>query len=139
MRQQHGKRSVFALMLACTIAVTEAPADQRFITQDSEGFCTTLPYLEKEAIARHIQESRLRMNERKLELEKRVKNQRFSVLDVAITLVMPGGLLYAAVKRGSQLKERKTLSLVTQDIKQLSGDLLTFQSADSNLRIAAVQ
>mgnify|MGYP001821125191 FL=1 len=58
---------------------------------------------------------------------------------MAITLVMPGGLLYAAVKRGNQLNERKTLSLVAEEINQLSGDLLTFQSSASSARIAAAQ
>ena len=127
------------LVLAFTMTSASVLATDRFVQQDSEGFCTSLPQVENITLTHHIREWRTNLLEQQQRLAERVEQLKFSALDAVITLVMPGGLLYAAVKRGNHLEKRQDLSLLTQDIEQLSGDLLTLEAISANLQIAALQ
>ena len=132
------QKLILAILLTGVFATTDALAGDRQILQDDEGFCASLPLFEKQIVTQHIRESRAKLRQRQAELSTKVKNQNFSGLDIIITIALPGGLLYAALKHNYQLDERKQLELVTLEINQLSGDLLTFQSAASRLKVAAV-
>ena len=129
---------VLTAILSGLLTATDALAEERQLLTDRDGFCSSLRLLNKQLLTRHIQESRTRLRQQQADLRAKVKNQRFSGLDTIITIALPGGLLYAAIKHNAQLDERRQLERVTREITQLSGDLLTFQSAASSLQVAAL-
>jgi hypothetical protein len=133
------KNLVLTLILTSFFTATDVTADNRVISEDNAGFCITLPLIDKQILTKRLSETCAKLRARQSDLRTKVKNQHFGSLDTIITIALPGGLLYAAIKRNFQLQERKQLKLITQEINQLSGDLLTFQSAASNLSIAALQ
>ena len=79
-------------------------------------------------LAEDVEELKENLLQRKYKLEKLMENNKFTVGDTLITLVIPGGLLYAGY-RVNELKKAKTdLSMITADIKDLSVDLLALSS-----------
>ncbi|MEN8178334.1 MAG: hypothetical protein ABFS39_06885 [Pseudomonadota bacterium] len=130
---------VMSFIVACSFTSTNTLAEERFIEQDAEGFCTSLRLVEKIPLTQRIREWRAVLQEQHTALAERIEKLKFSALDTIITVVMPGGLLYAAVKSNNQLERRQDLTLLSEDIEQLSGDLHTLESTPGNLRIAALQ
>ncbi|MEN8168552.1 MAG: hypothetical protein ABFR65_13885 [Pseudomonadota bacterium] len=133
------KTLVFTLILTSFFAATGVTAGNRVISEDNAGFCITLPLIDKQALTRQLSDTHVKLKAQQADLRVKVNNQHFSNLDAIITVVLPGGLLYAAVKHNFQLQERRQLKLISQEINQFSRDLLTFQSAASGLRIAALR
>jgi hypothetical protein len=120
------------------LTVTNSFAEERFIVTDAEGYSTSLRMVDVKTLTQRIRTSRSTLQGQRDALAKQVAKQRFSSLDTLITIVMPGGLLYAAIKRGSQLEKRQDLAQLTQDINQLSGDLQSFEIAYGDLQIASL-
>ncbi len=133
------KSLVMSLFVTCCFAATNGIADDRFIKQDTDGFCTSFRVVENGTLTKRIRAGRSTLQQRQATLAQRVSKQKFSGLDALITIVMPGGLLYAAIKRSNQLVKRQELTQLTQDINQLTGDLLTLESASGKLQIATFQ
>jgi enhancing lycopene biosynthesis protein 2 len=127
------------LVLTLALASANVLATDRFILQDSQGFCTSLPQVEKITLTHHIREWRTVLLEQQRLLTERVEQLKFTTFDAVVTLVMPGGLLYAAVKQGNHLEKRQNLSLLTEDIAQLSGDLLALETTSDKLQVTTMQ
>ena len=133
------KSIVISLLVTCSFTTTQSVAGDRFIQQDPAGFCTSLRLVEHETLTQHIRAGRSTLLRQQTALTQHVEKQKFSGMDTLITLVMPGGLLYAAVKHGKQLEKRQELKQLTQDIQQLTGDLLILESTSGKLQIAAFE
>jgi hypothetical protein len=126
-------------LMVLLFSTSQVYADGLTVIQDDQGFCYTLEVLDNTTLTSNLIQARDEMRLKQANLENRVKTQKFSFLDTVITVVMPGGLLYAAIVRGKQKGREKQLALVNQDIHQLSADILTFQSAASKLQVASLQ
>ena len=57
------------------------------------------------------------------ELKEIVDNKKISTSDVVISLIIPGGMLYAGYRMHEQEKAKKSLLMVSEDIDDLSIDL----------------
>jgi len=130
---------IISILVTCCYATTNSVADDRFIQQDADGFCTSFRLIEHGTLTQRIRAGRSTLQQQQAALAQRVAKQKFSGLDALITIVMPGGLLYAAIKRGHQLEKRQELTQLTQDINQLTGDLLTLESVSGKLQLVAFQ
>jgi hypothetical protein len=129
---------LIALILGGIFTTTDTLAEERIIQQDPAGFCISLPQVEPISLTQHIREWRASLEAQQLALEERIERLKFNTMDALITLVMPGGLLYAIVKRSKQVQRRETLSLLTRDIEQLTGDLQTLGSVSVTMQVAAL-
>ena len=56
-----------------------------------------------------------------------------------ITAILPGGLVYAAVKKGQLEQAKAELSEVSEDIAELSRDLLAMQAVAGELTMAQLK
>ena len=56
-------------------------------------------------------------------LKEIANNKKISTSDVVISLIVPGGLLYAGYRMHEQEKAKKSLLMVSEDINDLSIDL----------------
>jgi|GEM_PF-2131791 len=129
-------KTLIAFLFGMIILVPSAFAGERRLTQDDQGFCTSLPYLERAELSQHLEAVQLRLKARQANLTEQVNSQHFGIKDLIITLAVPGGSLYAIVKHKIQLDRRKELTQVTEEIDRLSIDLLAFEGAAPDVRIA---
>lgn len=132
------KRSLIPLFLLCVFYTGNSLAEERVIISDPDGFSITLRLIDRQTLMQQIRETRLTLRGQEADLQERIEHHGFSPVDTLITVAMPGGLLYAALKQNNNMMERKTLATLTHEINQLSADLLTFQSAASGLRMVAL-
>ena len=58
--------------------------------------------------------------------------------DAVITVIMPGGLLYAGYKKARYEQAKNALASVSTDIEELSTDLLSLQSSSPATVVARI-
>lgn len=129
---------VLALISGLLLNSSNAMAENRYVLEDCDGFVTSLPNLDRESLSHNIDNHRTELRNQQSNLQVRVAEGSFSKLDAAITIVMPGGLLYAAYKTERQHALKTNLAQVNQDIDQLSSDLLNLASLDNKLVLASL-
>lgn len=56
-----------------------------------------------------------------------------------IAVILPGGLLYAAVRKGNLEQAKVELAEMTEDMDELSRDLLAMQAVAGELTLAQLQ
>ena len=56
-----------------------------------------------------------------------------------ITVIVPGGLIYAAVRKANLEEARAELTEITNDMDELSRDLLAMQAGTGGLTLAQLQ
>lgn len=129
-----------ALMMTLGLLFTASNviADDQYILEDCDGYVTSLPNVNRETLSHSIDDHRSELRNRQSSLQVKVSNQAFSKLDAAITIVMPGGLLYAAYKTQRHLALKTSLNQVNQDIDQLSADLLNLATLDNKMVVASI-
>ncbi len=84
-----------------------------------------------------IRRARAHLQERADSLSRYVDENGLGAKDVIITVVMPGGLLYAAYRKAKLHEAQQELVAVNADVNELGRDLLVFQAA-TELRLARV-
>ena len=59
--------------------------------------------------------------------------------DVLITAILPGGLVYAAIRKANIEEARDELSEIVDDMRELSQDLVVMQSGAGGLKLAKLR
>jgi len=95
-----------------------------------------LPYVDRDALVENVRQLRSRLIQRKQELIKLVADKQMDGGDALITLIMPGGLLYAGYKQARYENAKTELDRISEDIEEYSDDLLVMQSAPVPLAMA---
>ena len=70
-----------------------------------------------------------------------VVNKKISTSEVVMSLILPGGMLYGSYRIYEQEKAKKSLLTTTNDINDLSNDLIALSSEvsnHSNIRVASL-
>lgn len=101
--------------------------DKRQQNQHS-GFIINLPYVTTSEVLQQINRVQSALNQRKIALSKTEKEHCFTAKDSAISIILPGGLLYAAIIKLRHLKIKNQLNSVTKQINELDKDLMAFRS-----------
>lgn len=95
-----------------------------------------LPYVDRDVLVENVRLLRSRLIQRKQELLQLVADQQLDGGDALITVIMPGGLLYAGYKKARYESAKDELDRVSEDIEEYSDDLLAMQSAPVPLAMA---
>ena len=136
--KRHHLKSLLTLLATCLLVFTSngfAGEDRAMLT-DRDGFCASLPQGNRETLTLRIQHNRNQLVWQQSNLSKRVESLKFGKLDTLITLVMPGGLLYAAIRKGTERKEKGQLEQLTQELASLNVDLAMFKAKDASRSLA---
>lgn len=128
-----------ALLLCSLVPCAQAAQNDRFLIQDREGFVTTLPNVSDITITQHLLEVQQDLKIELGQLQQEVKRKSFKALDTLISVFMPGGLLYAKVRFDSYKKSEQNMQRVNEELDQISGELIAFQSDSDELIIANVE
>lgn len=107
--------------------------------EHSEGLTTNLPTLPRAELKAQLAELQAELGERKAELSVEEEESRFDAKDAVITLVMPGGLLYAAFRQQQHHQTASQFEQVSDQLDELRSDLIAFRviGDDSLLASAA--
>ncbi|MBA1445216.1 MAG: hypothetical protein M3H12_00495 [Chromatiales bacterium] len=128
-----------ALLLAISTTSTCIIAEERTLTVDEEGFCTSLRTVDTSALSKQLRNLQQNLKNQQIALQQRVEKGAFGVLDVAITILAPGGLVYAAIKQQTHFQAKNQLAQVSTDVNQLSVDLLNFNEVNGSYQVAALR
>jgi hypothetical protein len=79
------------------------------------------------------------LTRREAEIAKYLDENQLDAKDTLITIIMPGGLLYAAIRTGNLEQAKAELAEVTEDMEELSSDLLAMQAVAGELTVAQLQ
>ena len=99
-------------------------------------FIIQLPDVDREALAEQVRLLRSQLIERKQALVLSVADKQLDGGDALITIIMPGGLLYAGYKKARYEHAKHELDRVNADIEEFSGDLLAVQSRSAPVVVA---
>ena len=133
--------SVAALAAPTAPPVTAgAPGPDWETTANAGGFYIDLPAaLTADQLIDRIKACRAALGHREEEITRYIDEHQLGAKDTLITIILPGGLLYAAI-RTSDLEQAKTeLAEVTEDRDALARDLLAMQAIAGELTVARLE
>jgi len=104
-------------------------AEQASVSLIAENqFIIQLPDVDREELVDQVMTLRSELIQRKQVLLKSVADKKLDGTDALVTIIMPGGLLYAGYKKVRYEQAKNELDRVSDDIEEFSSDLLAVQS-----------
>lgn len=116
----------------------QAAENERFLLSDGEGFVTTLPNVSTVTVTQHLIELQQDLEITVNQLKEEVKRKSFKTFDTLVTIVMPGGLLYAKLRHDSYRRSEHRLLSTTERLENISGELFAFQTESNDILIATL-
>jgi hypothetical protein len=115
-----------------------APADLYVMAghTDTDGFVVEIPAIDPQLLAEQLNDLRAELLLRRAELITEVADLELDGTDAIITVLLPGGLIYAGYRTHEYEVARRDLAEVTAEIDELARDLANF---GSTLGLVAVQ
>ena len=120
-------------------SVTDAQNRNWTPTENEGGFYTSLPAVNNKQLVGLIRNYQEALTQREQEITRYLDENRLDTADVLITVIMPGGLIYAAVRKANLEEARAELTEITDDMDELSRDLLAMQAGTGELTLAQLQ
>jgi hypothetical protein len=135
----HFPGKLFALIaIICSASLVQpAAAEQLPVSGAAPAkLSIQLPYVDRDVLVEKVSQLRSRLIQRKQALLQLVADKQMDGGDALITVIMPGGLLYASYKKARYESAKNELDSVSDDIEEYSDDLLAMQSAPAPLAMA---
>jgi hypothetical protein len=118
-------------------AVSQSP--NRVPAAKDGGFYIDLPAVNSNQLIGLIRAYRASLTQREQEITRYLEENRLDAKDLLISVILPGGLLYAAVRKGYLEQAKVELAEMTEDLDELSRDLLAMQAVAGELTVAQLQ
>jgi hypothetical protein len=116
-------------IFSAAFALQTVHAEQALVPVTAPNqFIIRLPDVDHEALVELVGTLRSQLMQRKQVLVQQVADKKMDGGDAIITVIMPGGLLYAGYKKARLEQAKDELARVNADIEEISGDLLAMQS-----------
>ena len=131
------RNGLFILIaIFCTAFMLQtAHAEQAPVT-NSDQPVIHLPDVDHELLIEQIKTLRSQQIQRKQALVQIVADKKPDGSDALITVIMPGGLLYAGYKKASYELAKNELARISADIEESTDDLLAIQSMSGSVVVA---
>lgn len=135
MRLDHIKSFLAFVFMASLLVTKTAFAEDAVILQQDvrqaglvnvvgpQGFITQLQVVDAETLSEQVQVLRSQLILRKQQLVHEVDEKQLDSGDALLTVLMPGGLLYAGYKKAVYESARSDLADVSEEITEYSHDL----------------
>ena len=117
-----------------TVADTQIRDFAPILTQ--AGFYVDLPAVDSNQLFELIEAYRADLGDREHALRQYLEDNRLGARDVVITIILPGGLLYAALRKAKLQQAKGELAEITGDTLELSRDLVAMQAVAGELTVA---
>jgi len=109
------------------------------ISVNDAGFYIDLPAVSLERLIKQVRAYRAALAQREEQLAQYVDEHGLDVKDTVLTVILPGGLLYAAIRTENLRQAKAELAEVGDDMEALARDLLVMQAAAGDLTVAQLQ
>ncbi|WP_260291356.1 hypothetical protein [Sedimenticola hydrogenitrophicus] len=100
---------------------TAAWTANRSLEAAGNGLIYSLPVIDRQQLVKDIQALNQQLKLRQEDLSEKIQKNSFTATDALIVAAMPGGLIYAAVKRQRSRQAEKELDLVNSQLDSLAG------------------
>ncbi len=123
-------RLLMSIAIFCSaFTLQTVHAEQASVSLIAENqFIIQLPDVDREELVDQVMTLRSELIQRKQVLLKIVADKKLDGADALVTIIMPGGLLYAGYKKVRYEQAKNELDRVSDDIEEFSSDLLAVQS-----------
>ena len=112
---------------------------QWFQTESPQGLTSNFPAVPRSELISQLSELRALLRNRKASLAVAEEDGRFDAKDAVITLVMPGGLLYAAYRQQRHHRIAAQEERVNDQLEALTTDLVAFQGISTDTLVASAE
>jgi len=131
-------RLIMSIAIFCgAFMLNTAYADQAPVPVNIPGrFIIQLPDVDREMLVEQVEKLRGQLIQRKQVLEQTVADNKLDSSDAIITVLMPGGLLYAGYRKVRYEQAKDELANISADIEEFSSDLLAMQPMSMQVAIA---
>ena len=131
-------RLLISIAILCSAFMLKtAHAEQAIVPVNAlDRFIVQLPNVDREALIAQVEMLRSRADTAQTSACRFVAEKKLDSGDALITILMPGGLLYAGYKKVRYEQAVNELSHVSADIEEFSGDLLAMQSTSVPVAVA---
>jgi hypothetical protein len=102
-------------------------------------FFIQLPDVDRETLVERVMTLRSQLIQRKQALLQIIADNTLDSSDTILTVILPGGLLYAGYKKASCEQAKDELASINADIEEFSNDLLAMQTGAAPVAIAQLQ
>jgi hypothetical protein len=127
--------SIASAVFACLLQTAHAePA--RVAGTSTAQLAFQLPEIDHQTLVEQVRILRSGLILRKQELLQAVADKKLDGGDALITVIMPGGLLYAGYKQARYEQAKNELARVSADIEEYSSDILAMQTGIAPIAIA---
>lgn len=106
---------------------------------NAAGFYVTLPVVDSNQLIERISAQRASLAQREQEVRRYLEDHQLDARDMLITIIMPGGLLYAAARKGNLEQAQAELTEISAVLDELSRDLVAMQAVAGDLSMAQLQ
>ncbi len=145
MLHSHFSVMIFFIPLLCytqlsyanSMLATNGKMGDRVQQNQHSDFITSLPHVTTIEVLQQISNARSALSRRKAALSKTEKESGFSAKDSAISIILPGGMLYAAIIKLRHTRIKNQLRSVTRQLNELNQDLIAFRSSHINNTLLA--
>lgn len=131
-------RLILCSAIFCTaFSLQTAQADEVLLPVTVQDQPTIqLPEIDRDALIEQVMTLRSQLIQRKQALAESVAENKMDGSDAIISVIMPGGLLYASYKKARYEQAKNELERISADIEEFSGDLLAMQPAPAPVAVA---
>ena len=126
---------IFSITAHAVDSQTGFHSDMLYLVQDN-GLVTNIPAPDAQLTLQHVRSFRSDLQTHQTRCAEDVDDTRFKVHDTLITIVMPGGLLYAVSKQHRHEQAKQAYAEVSQRLEDLQKDLSHFQASSSETAFA---
>jgi pyruvate/oxaloacetate carboxyltransferase len=129
--------AIYMALLCCAFMIETAHAEHALAAESAPvQFIVQLPAVDHETLIEQLEILRSQLLQRKQALVLLVADEKLDSRDALITVLLPGGLLYAGYKKVRYEQARSELAQVNADIDEFSNDLLAMQSSATPVVVA---
>jgi hypothetical protein len=114
--------------VAGEVPTVQPPADIYVMAgyTNADGFVVEIPAIDPQLLAEQLEDLRAELLLRQAELVTEVKDLELDGTDAIITVLLPGGLIYAGYRKHEYEMARHDLVEVNAEIDELTRDLVNF-------------
>ena len=132
-------RLLVSLALSCSALMLQSAHAEQAPAPLAGDFFIQLPDVDRNALLKRVTTLRSQLIQRKQALLQIIADNTLDSSDTFLTVILPGGLLYAGYKKASSEQAKNELANINADIEEFSADLVALQPGSPAVAIAQLQ
>ena len=131
------KTRVLLMAVGLLVSTGASAAEIRWVPQITEdGFSIMTPDINPDVLIDDLLVLKARLAQDKKVLARQVEQKKVTSSDNVLSLLMPGGLIYAAYKRDAYSRAVEKHEWLSRQYAEISNDLVTFRSVQPTVLVS---